>query len=314
MDAIVIGNTTLDVLCYPVDDVPRRDSLLFDQVLLAPGGCGSNVAIGLGMLGVPTGLVTVISDDIAYDVVQRYWQRAGLDTRFVRQVPSAGPAVSIGLVDSEFQPRFIHTTGPNRMLTSLDLDISQYASTGARALMVAGFYVLPGLLDGNLASALHAARQRGMTTLLDVTNSRRMDDHLQALWDCLPLLDYFLCNTLEARRLTGLEDPAEICAAFRQRSVDTTLIVKLGAQGCWVDGPGMRQRIPGLAAHVVDTTGAGDAFAAGLIAALLRSRAAPSTGALKLAGDDLAEACAAANAAGARIVTRLGAISAWFEQ
>ena len=55
-----------------------------------------------------------------------------------------------------------------------------------------------------------------------------------------------------------------------------------------------------IGAKVVDTTGAGDAFAAGFIAAALR-------------GERLEAACEAGNAAGARIVSRLGAVSAWFD-
>ncbi len=298
MDVVVIGNTTLDVLCYPVNDVPRDDSLSFDQAMLAPGGCGCNVAIGLASLGVSAGLVTVISDDPAYQVVEAYWQRAGVDQRFVRRVTGRGPAVSICLVDHEYQPRFIHTPGPNRLLTSPDLDIDLYVQAGARALMVAGFYVLPGLLDGGLPAFLQAARARGILTFLDVANTPRMDQVPQAFWDCLPHLDYCLCNTREARRLTGLENPSEITCAFRAHGAGAA-IVKLGAEGCWADSAAFTGRLPGKTVPVVDTTGAGDAFAAGLIAACLRDEALPA-------------ACAAANEAGARIVTALGAVTAWF--
>jgi sugar/nucleoside kinase (ribokinase family) len=47
MKAVVFGNITLDVICSPVNEVPRYESLSFDQVVVSPGGCGSNVAIGL---------------------------------------------------------------------------------------------------------------------------------------------------------------------------------------------------------------------------------------------------------------------------
>ena len=197
-NAIVIGNTTLDVLCYHVDDVPRHDSLLFERALLAPGGCGSNVAIGLCALGVTTALVTSISDDEAYALVERYWARVGLDQCFVQRIPGGAPAVSIGLVDSAFQPRFVHTSGANRALTSLDLDVDAYLAWGAQALMIAGFYVLPGLLDGNLPDVLAEARTKGLLTLLDVANAKRMDQQPELLWDCLPHLDLYICNTPEA--------------------------------------------------------------------------------------------------------------------
>ena len=65
MDAVVFGNVTLDTLCYPVDDVPRHQSIPFDRAIVAPGGCGSNTAIGLCALGVPTALVARIGTDDA---------------------------------------------------------------------------------------------------------------------------------------------------------------------------------------------------------------------------------------------------------
>lgn len=48
MDVIVFGNVTLDIICHPVNEVPRHQSLAFDQVMVSPGGCGSNVAVGQG--------------------------------------------------------------------------------------------------------------------------------------------------------------------------------------------------------------------------------------------------------------------------
>ena len=57
MEAVVVGNITLDVLCYPVEEVPRYKSNAFDHSIVSPGGCGSNVAVGLSSLGVPTALV-----------------------------------------------------------------------------------------------------------------------------------------------------------------------------------------------------------------------------------------------------------------
>jgi sugar/nucleoside kinase (ribokinase family) len=298
MKTVVIGNTTLDVLCYHVDEVPRYDSLIFERALLAPGGCGSNVAVGLCALGVTTALVTSISGNSAYATVEDTWRRVGLDDRFVQRIPGAPPAVSIGLIDSDYQPRFIHTSGANRHLTSLDLDVDEYAAWGTQALMVAGFFVLPGLLDGNLPAVLNAARQRGILTFLDVTNTKRMDEHPEFLWECLPHLDYYICNTPEARRLTGEDDPHQAARSLRNHGVQAS-IVKLGAQGCWAESDDWSGLVPGVKVEkVVDTTGAGDAFAAGLIAATLQGKTLP-------------EACADANAAGARMVSVQGAITAW---
>ncbi|MBN1891030.1 MAG: carbohydrate kinase family protein [Thermoflexales bacterium] len=303
MDATVFGNVTLDILCHPVDDVPRHESIRFEQASIGPGGCGSNVAIGLCALGVPTALVARMAVCDAAALIERYWEQVGLDQRFVRRVPGAQMAVSVGLVDSTAQPRFIHTPGANAGLTVDDLDVAALAAEGTRALHVGGFFVLPGVLDGQLAGRLAAARERGMLTSLDVVRCPAMNEPA-SLWPCMPHLDIFLCNAPEAQRISGESEPPAAARALRSRGAQA-VIVKLGAEGCWLDtvslaGGEIRQRIPAPAVQTVDTTGAGDAFAAGLVAALLR-------------GQDIENACQAANQAGARAVGKLGAVAGWFE-
>jgi ribokinase len=297
VDAVVFGNVTLDTLCYPVDDVPRHQSIPFERAIVAPGGCGSNAAIGLCALGMETALVARIGTDDAASLIEQHWKRVGLDTRFVRRVPGIQTAVSVGLIDSEAQPRFIHTPGANTTLTADDLDVPALVAEGARFLHVGGFLVMPGVSGEQLAGRLAEARASGLLTSLDVAISRnrsRPDD----VWPCLPHVDFFFCNTREACFLTGESDPGDAVRALRTRGA-WAVVLKLGAAGCRIESPDLNEHIPGLPAEVVDTTGAGDAFAAGFIASMLRD------------GDPVA-ACRAGNAAGARIVGVFGAVTAWF--
>jgi sugar/nucleoside kinase (ribokinase family) len=298
VDAAVFGNVTLDILCYPVDDVPRHQSIPFERAIVAPGGCGSNTAIGLCALGVPTALMGRIGADDAAALVERHWERVGLDTRFIRRVPDVQTAVSVGLIDGDAQPRFIHTPGANATLTADDLDVPALAAEGVRFLHVGGFFVMPGVSGERLAEQLAMARSYGMLTSLDVAISRNRSKPSD-LWPCLPHVDFFFCNAREACFLTGEDDPVQAVHALRTRGV-WAVVLKLGAEGCRVESADLSERVPGLPAEVVDTTGAGDAFAAGFIAATLR-------------GDDPVAACRAGNAAGARIVSAFGAVAAWFQ-
>lgn len=304
MEAIVLGNVTLDVICKTVDDVPRHESIAFEQVAVTPGGCGSNVAVGLKALGVDTALVACLGADDAAELDERTWTRLGVDLRYLRHTSDLPTGTSIGLVDSDSQPRFIHTSGANALLTVDDLDIQCLVNEGAKVLHVAGFFVLPGLMDGRLPEALAQAREMGLMTSLDVVTSPRMDDP-GTLWPCLPHLDIFLCNEHEAWRLTGKSDPKSAARILQERG-GNTVIIKLGAKGCWLQVSPQSQngssgRILASQVDVVDTTGAGDAFASGLIAAILE-------------GYPLQEACIAGNKAGGRIVGSLGAIRGWLIQ
>ena len=122
MDAIIFGNVTLDILCYPVNEVPRHESIAFEQVTVSPGGCGSNTAIGLAALGVPTGIIARTGEDDQADLLFRYWNRVGVDPRFVERTPGQPTGTSVGLIDAQFQPRFVHTSGANRGLTAAVID------------------------------------------------------------------------------------------------------------------------------------------------------------------------------------------------
>jgi sugar/nucleoside kinase (ribokinase family) len=301
MDALVFGNVTLDVICYPVNDVPRNESIAFDDVTVSPGGCGSNTAIGLATLGIPTGIIGRTGDDDAADLLFRYWKRFDLDTRFVERNPELPTATSVGLIDTNFQPRFIHTPGANRGVTAKIIDAPALAATGANFFHLAGFFVLVNLFEG-VGEKLAELRSLGITTSLDVVFNVRMDDPQlrAALWDALPNLNYFLANDHEASRLTGETDPVRAAAILRERGAHN-VIIKLGAKGCYALSDAFSGVVPALKVNVVDTTGAGDAFAAGVIAALSK-------------GSNLETACEAGNRAGAQIVQKLGAIAAWVEE
>lgn len=108
---------------------------------------------------------------------------------------------------------------------------------------------------------------------------------------------YNICNAYEASHPSGKNDPIEAASKLHTNGADI-VIVKLGAEGCWIEGIGISQQVPGVEVDIVDTTGAGDAFAAGLIASILD-------------GFDPISACHSANRAGACVTAEYGCISAW---
>jgi sugar/nucleoside kinase (ribokinase family) len=105
--------------------------------------------------------------------------------------------------------------------------------------------------------------------------------------------DLLLCNADEAAALAGADSPVGQAQALT--AVAGNVVVKLGAAGAvWCDRSGDMWSVPGAGGPVADPTGAGDAFAAGLLAAWCR-------------GLSPAEALAAGAALGAAAVSRVGA-------
>jgi ribokinase len=296
IDVVVFGSVALDVLCYPVEETPRYECIAFEQSSVGPGGCASNVAIGLQACSVPTALVARIGDDESGAMLTRAWQKAGLNLDYLVTLQGASTGVSVGLVDREGQPRFIHTPGASGSLVAADLPLDELLRRGARRLHVGGYLVLPGLFEPEFPALLAEAQRRGLEISLDVVNSPWLNNP-EVLWPCLEFLDTFMCNQNEARRITGLTEPEKAARFLRERGVQT-VIIKLGKEGVWVDGHGLVGRIASYPVEVVDTTGAGDGFAVGFIAA-------------RLEGQDLHSACLAGNLAGARQVGAIGAVAGW---
>ena len=97
---------------------------------------------------------------------------------------------------------------------------------------------------------------------------------LKTLQSALAYTDFIFPNREEGRQLTGETEPAHIAARLREMGVKT-VIVKLGAAGCYVESPQGSFTSPGFAVQSLDTTGAGDCFAAGFLAAICRDPSLP---------------------------------------
>jgi ribokinase len=129
----------------------------------------------------------------------------------------------------------------------------------------------------------------GMSVSVDPSSAALLSGGLRQLGKGVDLL---VPNGLEARTLTGLADPLAAARALAESF--TEVVMTLGEEGAlWTDGDELIS-VPAAAAEVVDTTGAGDAFAAGLLAARLR-------------GAGVEEALSAGCALAARAVATAGA-------
>jgi sugar/nucleoside kinase (ribokinase family) len=128
--------------------------------------------------------------------------------------------------------------------------------------------MLPALRQYELAALLERAHARGATIILDVAVPSGAAPGLEELSGLLPLADYFVPNVDEARSLTGASDPrlqAERLRTYGARHV----LIKLGEQGVYVRSADRDFELEAPTIDVIEPSGAGDAFAAGLIVGTL---------------------------------------------
>jgi sugar/nucleoside kinase (ribokinase family) len=286
------GNIVFDLLVHPVDQLRWGTSTWVETIRQSMGGNGANTSYALARLGVPTRLVSEAGRDSFGDCIVAQLEHAGVDTGWVRRPPGA-TAITIVLVRSDGDRLLLHKPGVNADAFAAPLEFTSRITGDAAHYHLANPFAFPAF-RAHAAETLRRARAAGLTTSLDAawdSKGRWLED----LGPCLPSLDILFVNEEEARMLSGCEDPIEGGKQLRSGGAGT-VVVKLGARGCSVLTAAGEIRVPGYVVEAADTTGAGDCFAGGYLAAWLR-------------GFEPAEAARVANAAGALSVQRVGAVA-----
>lgn len=266
---LVAGDANLDLVLRG-DVVPRfgQAEQLLDGADLVLGSSAGICAAGLARLGVDTVLVARVGADVFGDRTRELLRDAGVDVSAVRTVEEQPTGVSVIL--SAPEDRAILTlTGALAGVTAEEV---LAAAAGATHVHFASYFLTPGLAAA-LPEVLATLRERGVTTSLDTNWDPA--EQWTGVADCLPLVDLLLPNAEEALALAaalgapavGAEARDAESAALALAALGPTVVVKNGAAGGLAVVGDTVLRAPGLALEVVDTTGAGDSFDAGFLAA-----------------------------------------------
>lgn len=255
------------------------------------GGAGANVAAHLARLGVPVTLVGCIGDDAAGAGLTAELRAAGVDLA-LRTVPGTATGTIVSLVEPGGQRSMLADRGANLALRPDDVP----APVPGGHLHLSGYTLLD---DGPRAAglaALAAAAAAGCTVSLDPASTGPLIRYGVDRWLAdTAAATLLLPNADEARLLTGCSDVADAARTLAGRH--RVVAVSLGADGAlWASGDVLVHR-PAHPTEVVDTTGAGDAFAAGLLSAWLPS---PDGDPARILDAGLAEAAEVVRRPGAR--------------
>lgn len=286
------GNVVFDMLVHPVDQLRWGATTWVDTIGHSMGGNGANTSYALARLGIPVRLVSVVGDDNYGDEMLAGLRSAGVDTRPVSRCYGAS-ATTISLVRSDGNRLFLHKPGVNLFALAEPVELSPTLLQGTTRFHVANPFSLPAFRS-HAAETLRRARGAGLATSLDAAWDSQ-GRWLKDLGASLPYVDLLFVNEEECCMLTGLEDPREGAQALRKAGAGA-VVVKRGPDGCMVLAEGEEFSAPAYSVDVVDTTGAGDCFAGGFLAALQR-------------GFSLREAAAFANAVGGLSVRRVGSVA-----
>ena len=265
-DLFCVGNVVADVVVRAVDRLPPPGTIqILEQVALAPGGNGVNTALAMARLGKSVRLAGAVGRDRMGQLIRQSVREEEIDDANLVDLDETATSVTLALVDETGERRFLHMLGANGVFSGEHIDWSRVE--GARIFHSASTFVLPAFDGAPLADAMARAKRFGCLTSLDVcwdTQGRR----LSLLEPALPHTDIMFPNLEEGRQLTGEKEPPAIAAELRRRGVKT-VVVKLGAEGCYVEGPEGAFTSPAFPVTPLDTTAAGDCFNAAFLDSLL---------------------------------------------
>jgi 2-dehydro-3-deoxygluconokinase len=242
------------------------------------GGDTLNTALYLARLGVPTDYVTALGTDPFSDELLAAWQAEGIGTGMVPRLPGRLPGLYMIQTDATGERRFHYwrDSAPVRQLFNLPETPAIRAALIAADLVYLSGITLSLFDDPSrerLFETLAQARRRGSRVAFDTNfRPRGWPDHAAArlVYDrMMRHADIVLAGVEDDALLHGSAEPGELAARLTAAGVPE-IIVKLADPACRVLADGADTIVRGTSvADIVDTTAAGDSFAAGYIAARL---------------------------------------------
>ena len=271
-DVTVIGPAIVDVVAGAVDEALfQKGTLPVDRIRMSYGGNALNEAVVLSRLGHRVQLITMVGEDEAGKNVLGYMEENGLDTDSVQVRKDISTSINVVLYDASGERRFLtDPKGSQRQFTLVDA--APYLDRVADWVSFPSMFVSPafGIKDmDQMLTRLKEKKDRRI--LLDMTHPKNRET-VKDITALLEKTDYFLPNEEECA-LLGIDpkDPKPLFDAGLKCLVST--MGKEGVRLCDREKTICCSAYP--KASVVDTTGAGDTFAAGFLHSLIRGRSLP---------------------------------------
>ncbi|WP_232696889.1 carbohydrate kinase [Brevibacillus daliensis] len=286
-----IGGANLDRKAHSKERVVLHSS---NPVTLTQscGGVGRNIAENVARLGCPTSLITSVGEDKEGEWVLSETRRHGVNVSQVWKLPAEQTGTYTALLDVD-----------GEMFVSLaNMDIYEKVTVEMIAekwTHIASSEIV--LLDTNLSKdvisyVMDRCNEEGISLYVDPVSSakaKKLPESLQGITTILPNLEE--AELLSGMKITDLEDVPLACERIRARGV-TNVIVTMGEQGIYLSTPGHEEHLLPYPVEVIDVTGAGDAFASGLLYGVLQ-------------GESLLDACRLGLAASALTLVSESSVS-----
>ena len=294
MKVASVGILVADVIAEPVGGYPGKGMLdRVNSITVHNGGNAMTAAINLSRMGTPAAIVGMVGNDMFGTYLKGVLDNSGVDTRSLSVSQKVQTSASVVMLDETGERSFLHCVGANAAFSVSNVDFSVIEECDL--VFVTGTYLMDTFDGAETVEFLKRCKEMGKTTFLDVCWDAK-GRWGALLNDAMPYIDFLMPSIDEAVNIAGETEPEKIADVFMQRGAKN-VIIKMGSKGSFMRlaGEAVGTTYPVLKGiTAVDTTGAGDSFCSGFLAAYARGMAPEF--AIKYA-----------NATGALCVTAMGA-------
>ena len=289
-DFSAVGFLVLDVLGRYAEDLPPPGGASFiDEITMTVAGTAGATAVDCAILGLKGQIAARVGRDPMGDFLLADMAKYGLETGLVQIDERVQTSCSMLPIRPDGSRAAFFVPGTSKTFLPTEAEIERILDAGIIHLGGTGFL---DAFDGAPSLALlKRARELGRTTVFDLIQAN--PETVSKVEPLLPYIDYFVPSIHEAAAMAGRDDPAEVARWFKDRGVGNAILT-LEGDGVYVDpAQGAAFHLPSHQIDVVDTTGCGDSFTAGIIAGLAQ-------------GWDIRECCRFANTVAAHVAQGLG--------
>ena len=295
-EVLCIGQAVVDCITRNIQDSPDGTARkTADSITLNVGGDAVNESVALSRMGHSAGLLCCVGDDLAGRIVLEEARRHGVSTDAVTIMRELETPVADIIVQADGSRSSVSSSAAR--LPGFEPDLKKALQTygSVRVISFASLFRAPLDDAAVIRRLIRQAHESGAIVCADTKLPTFRKTALAELADVLPMVDYFFPNEEEAAYYTGEQDP--LGAARKLLSLGIrAVVIKRGAEGICAGycsgagsgspdagGAGVRTgspdaggaeffSLPAVPVNAVDTTGAGDHFAAGFICALLQKK------------------------------------------
>jgi sugar/nucleoside kinase (ribokinase family) len=266
-DVSSVGFYVLDILGRPVTRIPeggRADYI--EEIKMTVAGTAGATGMDCAILGLKTQAVTTVGTDDMGDWFVAKLQKYGLDCMMVRRDGSVQTSSTILPVRPNGERPALHVPGTAAVFRVADEDLD--AALDATVVHVGGTGLLKSFDGEPTVRLLKRAKELGRTTTFDLIQAT--PETIAFVEPCLPYIDYFVPSIDEGSEMAHEKEPAKVAAYFKAKGVKNCILT-LGGEGVYVaPQSGEPFQLPAFDIQVVDTTGCGDSFTAGIIAGIIK--------------------------------------------